>query len=398
MTTPTPVRLLLDTSFCLYLIQARAVHLEAQFAHFAPGEIAVSALTAAVLERMAQLSSHPERNRQALAQFLLPLVVLEFEHADASELGRMGALDAGVGAGAESETHALLLAAQARRRNAVLVTTRPELYANFSGVRWQLGVQEEIPAALPVRADTPRGPAPRTIRIAGSHDLSLALLGDFLHAEHPELTLTASPVGSLPGLLALLHHDAHLAGTHLFDEETGDFNVGPIRRLLAAHGLHVLLVGFVNRVQGLIVPRGNPKDICSLGDLARPDVVFINRQPGAGTRVLLDFHLRRAGVSVHAIRGYDRHETTHLAVATAVAQGSADCGLGIQAAAQALALDFVPLFDERFDLAVPVELYESALLAPLFALLRRAQSPFRQRVAALGGYGTEVMGHVLAEV
>jgi molybdate-binding protein/predicted nucleic acid-binding protein len=398
MTTPPPIRLLLDTSFCLYLIQARAVQMESQFARFAPGEIAVSALTAAVLERMAQLSRDPERNRRALAQFLLPLVVLEFEHADASELGRMGTLATGVAAGAEYETHALLLAAQARRRNAVVVTARPELYASFAGVRWQLGVQEALPEALPVRAGARQGAAPQTIRIAGSHDLSLALLGDFLHAEHPELTLRASAVGSVPGLLALLHHDAHLAGTHLFDEETGDFNVGPVRRLLADHGRHVLLVGFVNRVQGLIVPRGNPKDIRTLGDLARPDVVFINRQPGAGTRVLLDYHLRRQGVPAHAIRGYDRHETTHLAVATAVAQGSADCGLGIQAAAQALDLDFVPLFDERFDLAVPVELYESALLAPLFALIRRTQSPFRQRVAALGGYGTEVMGHVLAEV
>lgn len=398
MKSPTSVRLLLDTSFCLYLIQARAVHLESQFAHFAPGEIGVSALTAAVLERMAQLSSNPERNRRALAQFLLPLVVLEFEHSDALELGRMGGLTASAPAGAGYEAHALLLAAQARRRNAVVVTAQPELYASFSGVRWQLGILEEIPSALPVLSDSQRGSARRTIRIAGSHDLSLALLGDFLHAEHPELTLTASPVGSMPGLLALLHHDAHLAGTHLFDEETGDFNVGPVRRLLAAHGLHVLLVGFVNRVQGLIVPRGNPKDIHSLGDLARPDVMFINRQPGAGTRVLLDYHLRRQGVPTTSIRGYDRNETTHLAVATAVAQGSADCGLGIQAAAQALDLDFVPLFDERFDLAVPVELYESALLAPLFALLRRTQSPFRQRVAALGGYGTAVMGHVLAEV
>jgi molybdate-binding protein/predicted nucleic acid-binding protein len=354
----------------------------------------VSALTVAVLGRMAQRSRDPERNRQALSQFLLPLAVLEFQHADAVELGRMGSLPAS----AADEPLALLLAAQARRRNAVLVTARPELYASLSNVRWQLGMQEEVPAALTERPDTPRRPAHRTIRIAGSHDLSLALLGDFLHAEHPELTVAASPVGSVPGLLALLQHEAHLAGTHLFDEETGDFNVGPIRRLLAAHGVHVVLVGFVNRVQGLIVPKGNPKGIHTLDDLARPDVVFVNRQPGAGTRVLLDYHLRRRGVPTDAIHGYDRHETTHLAVATAVAQGSADCGLGIQAAAQALDLDFVPLFPERFDLAVPVELYESALLAPLFALLRRAQSPFRQRVAALGGYGTEIMGHVLAEV
>ena len=133
-------------------------------------------------------------------------------------------------------------------------------------------------------------------------------------------------------------------------------------------------------------------------DLARPDVTFVNRQAGAGTRVLLDFHLRRSGLEPQQIRGYERQEPTHLAVAAAVADGRADCGLGVFAAARALDLDFLPLFHERFDLVIPQEHYDSPLLAPLLGLLRRPQAGFMQQVAALGGYATGEMGKVLAEM
>ena len=137
-------------------------------------------------------------------------------------------------------------------------------------------------------------------------------------------------MGSLGGLLALQRGEAHLAGSHLLDEETGEYNVSYIRRILPRTA--VVLLGFVQREQGLIVPKGNPKGIRGLADLARPDVVFINRQRGAGTRVLLDYRLRRQGIDPRAIQGYDRQEFTHLAVAAAVASGAADCGMGILAA------------------------------------------------------------------
>ena len=157
-----------------------------------------------------------------------------------------------------------------------------------------------------------------------------------------------------------------------------------------------MLLGFVQREQGLIVPRGNPKGIRGWSDLARPDVVFINRQRGAGTRVLLDYRLKAAGIAPHAIQGYDRQEFTHLAVAAAVASGAADCGLGILAAARALELDFVPLDHERYDLVIPVAFYESNVLAPLLAIVR--DPAFAARVAALGGYATPQMGQILAEI
>lgn len=237
-----------------------------------------------------------------------------------------------------------------------------------------------------------------TIVAIGSHDLTLDLLADRLRQATPRRTLSSAHVGSLSGLLALQRGEAHLAGSHLLDEESGEYNTGYLRRLLTPHGVRVVVLGFVNRQQGLILPKGNPKGIATLDDLLREDVAFVNRQRGAGTRVLLDYALKQRGMNPRQITGYDRQEFTHLAVAAAVKSGAADCGLGILAAARALELDFIPLFDERYDLVIPVEHYESELLAPLLALVRSREAGFAQAVEALGGYGTDRMGEVLAEL
>ncbi|MCS6844114.1 MAG: molybdopterin biosynthesis protein [Caldilineales bacterium] len=231
-----------------------------------------------------------------------------------------------------------------------------------------------------------------TIVAIGSHDLTLDLLADQLRRARPDLTLSSANVGSLGGLLALQRDEAHLAGSHLLDEATGEYNVKYIRELLPDR--RIVLLRFVGRTQGLIVPPGNPKGIASLQDLTRPDVSFVNRQRGAGTRVLLDYHLDRLGIRRRQIRGYERQEFTHLAVAAAVQSGAADCGLGILAAARALGLDFVPLFDERYDLVIPQEHYESELLAPLLAVIRSPE--FAATVQALGGYDTAGIGEVIA--
>jgi len=201
-------------------------------------------------------------------------------------------------------------------------------------------------------------------------------------------------VGSLGGLLALGRGDAHFAGSHLLDEETGEYNLSYIRRLLP--GLPVIVLGFVQRQQGLIVPRENPKDITGLADLTRPDVIFINRQRGSGTRVLLDYRLRQAGIDPRAIQGYQRQEFTHLAVAATIASGAADCGMGILAAARALGLDFIPLDLERYDLVIPSRFYGDPLLRPLLEIILSPE--FAARVAALGGYSTPHIGEALAEV
>ena len=232
-----------------------------------------------------------------------------------------------------------------------------------------------------------------TIVAIGSHDLTLDLLASHLAHQRSGLRLSSANVGSLGGLMTLKRGEAHLAGSHLLDEETGEYNVGSIQRLLK--GIPVVLLGFVHRQQGLIVPKGNPKGIERLEDLGQDDVTFVNRQRGAGTRVLLDFELKRREIDPGQIQGYERQEFTHLAVAAAVASGAADCGLGILAAARALDLGFVPLLRERYDLVIPREYFESDLLAPVLNTIQ--SEGFRQAVEELGGYSTEQMGEVLHE-
>jgi len=157
-----------------------------------------------------------------------------------------------------------------------------------------------------------------------------------------------------------------------------------------------VLVTLVHRVQGLIVPHGNPKGISTLADLAREDVAYVNRQRGSGTRVLLNHMLKIAGLDADRIRGYEREEYTHLAVAAAVSAGRADTGLGILSAAKATGLDFVPLQSERYDLVMPREVYESDLLQPMLEVIRGRE--FRSQVEALGGYDVSNMGEIVAEI
>ena len=413
-------RCLFDTHACLHLIRRGPGDLAEIFDRCAPGEIAISSLTLAALRARAQGSREPERNRRALDQFVLPLVVVDF---DAEAAQWLGALAAGSSAPGDFAPQEAMLAAQALRLGAELVTSRPDLYEGIAGLRLvavsnlpargvraaqgNAGQGSDAPAhdvrAAQADADTLRHPLTRSpahpiIRSAGSHDFTLDLLADALAAQEPGLVLSLHSVGSLAGLLALQQRTAHIAPSHLLDEATGDFNRGYIQHLLTPLGVRVVLLGFVEREQGLIVRKGNPKAIRGLPDLLRADVSFVNRQRGAGTRVLLDYHLRLAGLPAQQIRGYEQQEPTLLAVAAAVADGRADCGLGVLAAARTLGLEFLPLFHERFDLVIPVEHYESELLAPLLALLRHPQTPFIQQVDALGGYATGNMGKVLGEM
>ena len=252
------------------------------------------------------------------------------------------------------------------------------------------GVQG-LPAGAPVEVHLYRSRADlkRTIFAIGSHDITLDLMAQRL-AVHGR-RLASANVGSQGGLVALRRGEAHLAGSHLLDPESGEYNLTYIRQYLPDTPVRV--VSLVGREQGLLVPRGNPKGIRSIEDLVRPDVTFVNRQRGAGTRVLLDYHLGLLGMDPRQVRGYEREEYTHLAVAAAVSSGRADTGLGIAAAAQALDLDFVPLFQERYDLVIPVEYYSSDLLAPLLELLHDPE--FREAVAALPGYDVSQMGNVV---
>jgi len=227
-----------------------------------------------------------------------------------------------------------------------------------------------------------------TILFTGSHDLSVALLEDALKARWPAFKISASNVGSLGGLLALRRRQAHLAGTHLLDPRTGSYNVPDIRRHLDPRT--VLVVNLVRREQGLIVAPGNPKGLHGLEDLTRPDVRYINRQQGAGTRVLLDYRLRRLGVRPARIAGYEREEHTHMAVAVAVASGIADAGLGIRQAAVALGLGFLPLEVEDYDLVLLRTFADTEAGQRLLAAVRSPE--FAAAVGRLAGYSTEHSG------
>ena len=238
---------------------------------------------------------------------------------------------------------------------------------------------------------TPVEELSRVLVHVGSHDNILDLLANELMALADPLRLVSSHAGSLGGLAALARRGALFAGCHLFDPDTNDFNFP----FLAKHlpGIPVTLVNLAIRHQGLMVAPGNPKKIAGVADLVRPEVRFVNRQRGAGTRILLDHHLTSAGIDPDQVRGYGDEEYTHMGVAVNVATGAADCGLGIKAAANALGLDFVPLARERYDLAIPDASMEDPRIATLLKTVRTRG--FLDKVEALGGYETPLSGRIM---
>jgi putative molybdopterin biosynthesis protein len=229
----------------------------------------------------------------------------------------------------------------------------------------------------------------RTLVALGSHDLTLDLLAERLPARGRRLT--SANVGSLGGLIALSRQEAHFGGCHLLDTATGEYNLPFVRQYLP--GQRIVVLGFVRRTQGLLVAAGNPKGIRGLSDLPRSDLSFINRQRGAGTRVLLDHLLAQAGIQADSIRGYTHETYTHLTVAAAVAAGQVDCGMAVEAAAAQYGLEFLPLAEERYDLIVPEEHYRSAVLAPMLDVL--ADASLQQAIRSLPGYSAPEIGQVL---
>jgi molybdenum cofactor synthesis domain-containing protein len=231
----------------------------------------------------------------------------------------------------------------------------------------------------------------RTLVVVGSHDMTLDLIANLLKECDPQINLASSNVGSLGGLLALRKSTAHLAGSHLLDTETGEYNISYINRYLS--GVEVYLINLVHREQGLIVAPDNPKSIKGLEDLTRDGVSFVNRQAGSGTRILLDWRLGQLGIDSAKIKGYQREEYTHMAVAVDILSGTADVGMGIHAAAQALALDFIPVTTERYDLVIPAEYYDNPLVQKLLEVI--ASQEFKEQVMALGGYDVGDTGRII---
>jgi putative molybdopterin biosynthesis protein len=230
----------------------------------------------------------------------------------------------------------------------------------------------------------------QTILAIGSHDLTIDVLAQFLAPLGRRLV--SANAGSLGGLMALQRHEAHFSGSHLLDVETGEYNLSYIQKYLSQVPLRVY--GWVERVQGMVVAKGNPKRITAIRDLERPDLRFINRQRGSGTRNLLDYWLKKEGIQSSAVNGYDHEEFTHLGVAAAVASGRADCGLAIEASALALDLDFIPIFEESYQLILPESSISDPFLTPLFDLMN--DDRFKSAILAMPGYKVTQMGTLKA--
>lgn len=242
-----------------------------------------------------------------------------------------------------------------------------------------------------VRVELLRGLADveRTIVAIGSHDLVLDVAASALRAADPLITLASSNVGSLGGLVALRDGLCHLAGSHLLDPATGEYTLPYLDRIFGPDA-DLAVVRLVHRDQGLLVAPGNPLGLTGIADLTRPDLRYVNRQRGAGTRVLLDHELARRDIDPGSVNGYPREEHTHLGVAAAVAAGRVDTGLGIRAAARAFGLDFVPVAREPYDLVLRADDLAGDVLAPLWMLLE--QTDFRAQVEMLGGYSCAETG------
>lgn len=227
----------------------------------------------------------------------------------------------------------------------------------------------------------PQGRKP-VIIFSGSHDTAIEHIASQLRRHISMLTL---PVGSLDGLVNLRQRLCHVAGAHLLDP-AGEYNTPFVRHLFPDRIVELVTLAY--RTQGLILAPGNPKGLKSLDDLSRQDVTFINRNAGSGTRLWLDQELKRINLPSGLIRGYEQTVNTHSAAARIVQSGQADAAIGIQAAAREAQLEFIPLFEERYDLIFPEE--QARLVGPLLDHLQTAS--FRRELNLLTGYNTAHSG------
>ncbi|MBW1614944.1 MAG: molybdopterin biosynthesis protein [Deltaproteobacteria bacterium] len=225
----------------------------------------------------------------------------------------------------------------------------------------------------------------------GSHDNSIDLLSDMLRAKENGIILSSSHVGSMGGITAIKRNAAHIAGAHLLDVKNGSYNIFYIKKFLP--DIKLYLINLVLREQGLIIAKNNPKNIKNIEDITRSNVVFINRQSGSGTRILLDFKLKQAKIDPENIKGYENEEFTHMTVAAAVASNAADAGLGIYAAAKALNLNFIPIVTEQYDIIIPQKYFDTSNIYSLLETIKSAE--FKKRVKSLGGYHTKLTGNII---
>jgi len=259
-----------------------------------------------------------------------------------------------------------------------------DAFIRIPSLKEGLDYQEEVNAELMHNLTNIKN----NIIVTGSHDLILDVLKNELQKNISNLNLVSFNVGSMGGLLALKQRKTHLATSHLLDPENGEYNFSYIKRILPHRELKVVNLAY--REQGIMVKKGNPKNIKSIDDLVKKDITFVNRQKGSGTRVLLDYLLKGKGYNPLRIKGYSREEYTHLMVASSVAEGNVDAGLGILSAAKAFYLDFIPITKERYDIIMSLEFYSNWKMKEILQIIRSEN--FQKKVLDLGGYDLTLSG------
>ncbi len=313
------------------------------------------------------------------------------------ELARQGLVTSRAGKGTliSGQLDLHTLQAQAPLRQAAMVHRSEAFLLEALTTGYSL---EEIQRSFSLALDRWRaiqGEAPfpadrQTIRFHGSHDMAVVWLASHMESIAPGVNLQLTFTGSLGGLMALAEGRASLAGCHLLDAESGVYNEPFLQKLFP--GKQMALIHLAVRKLGLIIAPGNPLNFTGLEDLARPGVRFVNRQSGSGTRVWLDSALQTKGVDRRRVPGYNLEKATHSAVAQEIAENRADLGVGLQSAAAAFGLGFVPLLDERYDLVAYAEAAGQPPLAPLLEWL--ASEEAKRSLAAIQGYDFSQMGEV----
>ena len=267
-----------------------------------------------------------------------------------------------------------------------------EIYKQKSKGINPLAIQSDSPA-LSERLN-PSFPRDEGLVICGQ-DIVLDILTRYLEKQFPQVNFLRRYIGSIDGLMALYRGLANVVTAHLWDSDTNEYNTPYVRRLLPGHP--TCIINLVYRMEGFYVAKGNPQNITTWSDITKPDVRFINRERGSGARVLLDEQLRISGISHKDLLGYENEEMTHLAIASKVARGEADVGLGIEKVAMQFSnLDFIPLHKERYDLVIRQEDLERPHIQALMSILKYPS--FRNEVMGIGGYDISRMGEIIAEV
>jgi putative molybdopterin biosynthesis protein len=237
----------------------------------------------------------------------------------------------------------------------------------------------------------PYSPGRDVLLALGSHDMALELLASMVSGNRSAPEMITLPLGSLDGLFNLRQGIGQIAGCHLYDPPSGEYNLPYVKHVFPDQAVKV--INLVRRQQGLLVQPGNPHGIRNINDLAQPGVRFVNRKKGSGTRLWLDQQLKALDIDSSRISGYDRSVNTHTQVAGLIASGQADVGLAILAAAQQFDLNFIPIMEERFDLVIPEEYYQSKLLAPALDCIHSGR--FRREVQSYLGYQADQAGREL---